>query len=168
VALDGKTLRGSSTPGAPGVHLLSALSHHLGLTLAHQAVADKTNESTQVETGLRQLVLPGRVLTREALLTQRQVAQTRVDAGGDYVLIVKHNPPQWRADLALVFTRPPAGDRQESTRTVAIGHGRIEQRHITTSEALVGYSAWPGLAQVFALGCHVITQKTGQERVEVA
>ena len=31
----------------------------------------------------------------------------------------------------------------------------------------MGYSAWPGLAQVFALGRHVITQKTTEERVEV-
>ena len=52
-------------------------------------------------------------------------------------------------------------------RTVDIGHGRIEQRNITTSEALVGYSDWPGLAQVFELGRHVLIQKTGEERVEV-
>jgi predicted transposase YbfD/YdcC len=167
VALDGKTLRGSSKQGAPGGHLLSALSHHLGLTLAQQAVDDKTNEITQVETVLRQLVLPGRVLTMDALLTQRHVAQTIVDAGGDDVMIVKNNQPQLRADLELVFTLPPAGDRQESTRTVDIGHGRIEQRNLTTSEALVGYSDWPGLAQVFDLGRHVITQNTGKERVEV-
>ena len=167
VALDGKTLRGSSKQGAPGVHLLSALSHHLGLTLAQQAVDDKTNEITQVETVLRQLVLPGRVLTMDALLTQRHVAQTIVDAGGDYVMIVKNNQPQLRADIELVFTLPPAGDRQESSRTVDIGHGRIEQRHITTSEALVGYSDWPGLAQVFEVGRHVITQKTDKERTEV-
>ena len=38
IALDGKTLRGSRKQGAPGVHLLSALSHRLGLTLAQQAV----------------------------------------------------------------------------------------------------------------------------------
>jgi predicted transposase YbfD/YdcC len=167
VALDGKTLRGSSKQGAPGVHLLSALSHHLGLTLAQQAVDDKTNEITQVETVLRQLVLPGRVLTMDALLTQRHVAQTIVDAGGDYVMIVKNNQPQLRADIELVFTLPPAGDRQESTRTVDIGHGRIEQRNITTSEALVGYSDWPALAQVFELGRHVLTQKTGKEQAEV-
>ena len=60
-----------------------------------------------------------------------------------------------------------AVDRQESTRTVDIGHGRIEQRNITTSEALVGYSDWSGLAQAFALGRHVITQKTAKERAEV-
>ena len=167
VALDGKTLRGSQKPGAPGVHLLSALSHHVGLTLTQQAVDAKTNEITQVETVLRQLVLKDRVVTMDALLTQRHVAQAIVDEGGDYVMIVKENQPQLHADIELVFTLPPAGDRQETARTVDIGHGRIEQRNITTSAALVGYSTWPGLAQVFELGRYVIMQKTGQERVEV-
>jgi predicted transposase YbfD/YdcC len=167
IALDGKTLRGSRKQGAPGVHLLSALSHRLGLTLAQQAVDDKTNEITQVETVLRQLVLKDRVVTMDALLTQRHVAQTIVDADGDYVMTVKENQPQLRADIELIFTLPPVGDRQETARTVDIGHGRIEQRNITTSEALVGYSDWPGLAQVFELGRHVMDQKTGQERVEV-
>ena len=166
-ALDGKTLRGSRKQGAPGGHLLSALAHHMGLPLAQQAVDDKTNEITQVETVLSQLVLPGRVFTMDALLTQRQVAQTIVAGGGDYVMIVKDNQRQFRSDIELVFTLPPAGDRQETARTVDIGHGRIEQRNITTSEALVGYSDWPGLAQVFELGRYVITQKTGEERVEV-
>jgi predicted transposase YbfD/YdcC len=167
VALDGKTLRGSRKQGAPGVHLLSAMAHHLGLTLAQQAVDDKTNEITQVETVLRQLVLPGRVFTMDALLTQRQVAQTIVAGGGDYVMIVKENQRHLLSDIELVFTLPPAGDRQETARTVDSGHGRIEQRNITTSEALVGYTDWPGLAQVFELGRYVMTQKTGEERVEV-
>ena len=167
IALDGKTLRGSRKQGAPGVHLLAALSHRLGLTLAQQAVDDKTNEITQVETVLRQLVLKDRVVTMDALLTQRHVAQTIVDEGGDYVMTVKENQPQLRADIELIFTLPPVGDHQETARTVDIGHGRIEQRNITTSEALGGYSDWPGLAQVFELGRHVIDQKTGKERVEV-
>ena len=79
---------------------------------------------------------------------------------------------------ALVATDPSAGlgsaDADDHRRSLSgrenrdLGtHGRIEQRNITTSEALVGYSTWPGLAQVFELGRHVIIQKTGQERVEV-
>lgn len=167
VALDGKTLRGSRKQGAPGVHLFSALSHHVGLTLAQQAVSDKTNEMTQVEAVLRQLVLPGRVFTMDALLTQRHVAQAMVDGGGDDVMIVKANQPQLHADIELVFTLPPAGDPQPSARTVDIGHGRIEQRNMTTREALVGHNDWPGLAQVFEIGRHVITKKTGEERGEV-
>ena len=167
IAVDGKTLRGSKKQGAPGTHLLSALSHRLGLTLAQQAVDDKTNEIKAIETVLEQIVLRGRVLTMDALLTQRQVAQTIVDQGGDYVMIVKDNQPQLKADIELVFTLPPAGDRQEYVRTVDGGHGRVETRNLTASEALVGYSDWPGMAQVFELGRHVITKKTEKERVEV-
>lgn len=167
VALDGKTLRGSKKQGAPGTHLLAALAHHEGVTLAQQAVDDKSNEITAVATILQQWVLEGRIVTMDALLTQRHVAQTIVDQGGDYVMIVKENQPRLLAAIELVFTLPPIGDRQDTARTVDIGHGRIEQRHVTTSEALVGYSDGPGLAQVFELGRHVITQKTGEERVEV-
>ena len=36
IAIDGKTLRGSQKQGAPGAHLLSALSHRLGITLAQK------------------------------------------------------------------------------------------------------------------------------------
>jgi len=53
------------------MHLLSALAHHVGVTLAHQAVDDKTNEIIAVETLVHQLVLEGRVMTMDALLTQR-------------------------------------------------------------------------------------------------
>lgn len=167
MALDGKTLRGSKKQGAPGTHLVSALAHPVGLTLAQQAVDGKTHEITAGEPLLGQLVLEGRLVTMEALLTHRHVAQTIVDQGGDYVMSVKDNQPQLRADIELVFALPPAGDRQATARTVDIGHGRIAQRNSTTSEALVGYSDWPGLAQVFELGRHVITQKTTEERVEV-
>jgi predicted transposase YbfD/YdcC len=167
MAVDGKTLRGSKKQGAPGTHLLSVVGHRLGLTLTQQAVDDKTNEIKAVETVLEQIVLYGRILTMDALLTQRQVAQTIVEKGGDYVMIAKENQRQLKADIELVFTLPPWGDCQDSTRTVDIGHGRVESRNLTTSEALVGYSDWPGLAQVFEVGRQVIEKKTGKERVEV-
>ena len=63
VALDGKMLRGTSQQGARGVHLLPALAHHVGVTLAQQAVAAKTNEITAVGTVLGQLVLMARMVT---------------------------------------------------------------------------------------------------------
>jgi predicted transposase YbfD/YdcC len=166
VALDAKTLRGSRKHGAPGVHLLSAVAHQVGVTLAQQAVADKTNEITAVETVLSQLVLTGRVVTMDALLTQTAVAETIVEAGGDYVMVVKANQPQLRAEIALIFAEPPIGDSQETADTIEIGHGRIEQRRVTTSQALAGYSAWPGLAQVLALERSVIIPKTGAVRTE--
>ena len=167
IALDGKTLRGSKKQGAPGTPLLSALAHHVGVPLAQHAVDDTTNAITAVETLRPQLLLDGRIVTMDALLTQRHIAQTMVEKGGDSVMIVKENQPHLRADIELVFTLPPVGERQATARTVDLGHGRMEQRKITTSEALVGYSDWPGLAQVFELGRHVMFPRTGQERVAV-
>jgi hypothetical protein len=65
-AIDGNTLRGSQKQGAPGAHLLSACAHRLGVTLAQQAVADKTNEIPVVLELLRRVGLAGRVGTRAA------------------------------------------------------------------------------------------------------
>jgi hypothetical protein len=103
----------------------------------------------------------------DALLTQRHIAQMMVEKGGDYVMIVKDNQPELRADIAMVFTLPPVGDHQATARTVDLGHGRSAQRNCTTREALVGASDWPGLAQVFELGRYVMFPKTGKERVAV-
>ena len=82
VALDGKTLRGSARQGAPGTHLLAALSPALGLTLAQRAVDDKSNEITAVQEVLKGLILEGRVITVDALLTQRKIARAIVAKGG--------------------------------------------------------------------------------------
>jgi hypothetical protein len=126
VALDGKTLRGSRKQQAPGVHLLSALSQRLGLTLNQVGVDDKTNEIGASPALLAGLVLEGRVFTMDALLTQREIAQTLVDAGGHYVMLVKENHPQLLADITLTFSSPPPG---------AIRPGRSPARATTAMAA---------------------------------
>lgn len=82
IAIDGKTLRGSKKQGAKDVHLLSAVSHGLGLTLGEQAVDDKTNEIGAVQHLLHLLVLEGRVVTLDALLTQKEIAKSILEKGG--------------------------------------------------------------------------------------
>src|ERR1019366_7633855 len=64
--------RGSRKPGAPRTHLLSAVSHRLGLTLGQVAVEEKTNEITAIHTLLTGLLLEGWVVTMDALLTQAE------------------------------------------------------------------------------------------------
>jgi hypothetical protein len=88
LAIDGKTERGSKKQGAPGTHLLSALSHRLGWALAQLAVDDKTNETFVIEDLLDILILKGRIVTVDALHTQRFVAQTILDWDADYVMLV--------------------------------------------------------------------------------
>ena len=82
VAIDGKTVRGAKKQGALDVHLLSVLSHRLGLTLDQQAVADHTNEIGAMPTVLADLLLEGRVVTADAMHCQRDTAQTIVEKGG--------------------------------------------------------------------------------------
>jgi len=108
VAVDGKTLRGSRKQGAPGAHLLSAVSHRLGLTLGQVAVEDKTNEIRLAAPLLRGLLLEGRAVTMDALLTQREVARAILAGGGDYVMLARDNQPQLRQDIATLFASPPS------------------------------------------------------------
>jgi predicted transposase YbfD/YdcC len=168
LAIDGKTLRGSRKQGAPAVHLLSVLSHRLGLTLWQQAVADKTNEIPVLEDVLHGLVVEGRVITVDALLTQRAVAERIVHGGGNYVMLVKGNQPQLQHDIQLVFHEAHAlAETMVAAETVDSGHGRLEQRRLTASSALLGYSDWPGLAQVFQIERGVTMKKSEKQRHEV-
>lgn len=77
------------------------------MTLGQTGVDDKTNEITAAPTLLAGLLLEGRVVTVDALLTQREVARVIVEAGGDYVMVVKENHPEMQADIALRFASPP-------------------------------------------------------------
>ena len=82
LAMDGKTVRGSARQGAVGTHLLSVVSHELGLTVAQHAVDDKSNEIPAATEVIRNLLLEGRVITVDALLTQRALARQIVEKKG--------------------------------------------------------------------------------------
>ena len=82
LAVDGKTLRGSSKQGARQTHLLSAVSHGLGLSLHQKGVDNKENEIPAMKRLLSELILKGRVLTMDALLTQKDIARQIVLKGG--------------------------------------------------------------------------------------
>jgi predicted transposase YbfD/YdcC len=43
----------------------------------------------------------------------------------------------------------------------------IEQRQLTASTALLGYTAWPGLQQVFQIERTITIKKTGRKRHEI-
>lgn len=167
VAIDGKELRGSKKQGAPAAHLLSALSHRLGLTLTQRGIDDKTNELTGLPEVLRGLVLEGRIFTVDAIHTQVKAAKAIIAGKGDYVMIVKENQPELLAEIKLVFEeRVLLAETMTTADTLDIGHGRIERRRLTASTALVGYSRWPGHQQVFEIERKRIIKKTGEVETE--
>ena len=159
LAVDGKTLRGTIPLGAShGVHLVAAYLPEEGVVLAQVAVDHKENEIVVVPTLLAQLDLQGTVVVGDAMQTQRELSVQVVAAGGDYVWFVKENQPTLLAEISELFTPPPitpghaAPARDFATaRTVEKGHGRLDERVLTASSMLAGYSDWPHLAQVFKL-----------------
>jgi predicted transposase YbfD/YdcC len=157
VTIDGKTLCGTIPAGAKqGVHLVAAYLPQHGCVLAEIAVTGKANELTVAPTLLAWLDLQGLIFTGDALFAQRNLSAQIVAAGGDYLWTVKGNQPTLRDDIAWLFEPLRAGERAgdydwRTARAVTKGHGRLEEREIVVSGALVGHSDWPGLAQVFKL-----------------
>lgn len=168
LALDGKSLRGSCQQGAAESHLVSILSHRLGLVVAQLAVSDKSHELGQLEPLLAALVLEGRVITADALHTQRTLAVLIVARGGDYLLPVKDNQPAWRQDIALVFAHAQSlADTISQARTIEQHGDRIEERSLRASTSLADYTDWPGHQQVLELRRTITNKRTGAQRAEV-
>jgi predicted transposase YbfD/YdcC len=175
IALDGKTLRGTIPRGQTrGVHLLAAYLPGEGLVLLQVAVEGHENEITAAPQVLKSLDLQGKIVTGDALLTQRKLSRQIVEAGGEYVFPVKDNQPPLLHDIPTLFTpepcvkgfSPPAKDLR-STSTVEKGHGRLERRTLSGSSDLKGYVDWPYAEQVFQLEREFKQLNTGQFTREV-
>ena len=166
VAIDGKTLRGSKKQGAKITHLMSVVSHELGITLTQKPMSQKTHEVPVSREVLKAFDVSGKVVTTDALLTQRSFSQAVLASGGDYVLPVKANHKQTYEDIERLFRRPAEttfqtaynilkaehqdwGETLDTVETVDEAHGRLETRRLTASTAINEYIGWPGVRQVF-------------------
>ena len=103
LAMDGKTVRGSGDRDKRALHLLSAIVHGSGVVVAQVAVGAKTNEITQVEPLFEERTIQGAVVTADALLTQKRIAEHLVEEKkAHYVFTVKDNQPTLRRDIAIL------------------------------------------------------------------
>jgi predicted transposase YbfD/YdcC len=135
--VDGKSLRGTRHSAADGqaVHLLAAADQRTGAVLSQRDVDGKTNEITRFEPLLEDLDLAGRVITADALHTQRETAEFVVTTkNAHYILIVKKNQPGLYATIKnLPWKDTPAGHSQQNQ-----GHGRQECRDLKTAAVAAG------------------------------
>jgi predicted transposase YbfD/YdcC len=139
IHLDGKTLRGTrcKSQKLKALHVVSAWAGQTGLTLGQVAVDTKSNEITALPELLKLLDLQDKTVTIDAIGCQKEIAQTIVDRGGDYVLAVKANQPTVHAALQAAFAQAPAPQLRSSRRTTTFekGHGRYEQRTVAVLPA---------------------------------
>jgi predicted transposase YbfD/YdcC len=158
-ALDGKALLGMpKREDGTAEYALSVYDVQAGKTLSQVAVGQKENEITKAPEAIQLAKIAGKVVTGDALHTQKRLVQEILYEQGDYLLPVKENQPKLYKNIQSLFApeypKPGFGKIQTDFLTVQKvnkGHGRIEKRILTTSEMLNTYAAWPGLAQVYRL-----------------
>jgi len=157
-SLDGKTMRGTIPGGEMrGTHLLSIFVPDQGLVLAQAAVDSKENEIVVAPTLLKQVSLKGCIVLADAMHTQRSLSEQIVEAGGDFVWVVKDNQPRTRWAIEKLFVHEMCNLRQgadlskeyQMGQQVDKGHGRITNRKLYSSTLLNDYLDWPHVAQVF-------------------
>jgi len=176
IAIDGKTLRGTISFDDPfGLHLLAAYMPGEGIVLMQMVVEkDKENEIVVAPKLLKCLDLRGKVVVGDAMQTQRDLSVQIVEAGGEFVWIVKDNQPNTRQAIEQLFAPekpvpglgcPPMDFR--TAKTVDKNGGRLEERTIIASSLLNDYLDWPNVGQVFKLERRFTNQLTGEIHHEI-
>lgn len=169
-AMDGKAMRGKQNGDEVGVeYLLSVYDVEESKVMSQVAIGRKENEITKASKILEQTEIAQKVVTGDAIHTQRGMSTRIIEAQADYVWPVKENQPRLHQNIRSLFApeypKPGFGKIPTdfiSAQTVNKAHGRIETRIITTSEMMNSYAAWPGLAQVYRLERHFIWRRNGK------
>ena len=110
VAIDGKVLRGSQPKRAgeadrvPGTYLVAAYAHASGLVVGQVRAAGKGHEQAAAKALLHQVPIAGRVVTADALLTQRDISEQIVTDRGDYLFPIDGNQPALLADAEAALS----------------------------------------------------------------
>ena len=93
LAVDGKVLRGSGRKDGKPLQLLSAVTHHLRLTLDQIPIQEKSNEIPALAPLLRKInPPPGVLITADAMHCQQESARfITQELGGDYLFGLKGN-----------------------------------------------------------------------------
>jgi predicted transposase YbfD/YdcC len=177
IHVDGKTLRqtGRTTPKLKALHVVSAWAGQTGITLGQVAVDAKSNEITAMPELLKLLDLQEKIVTTDAMGCQKEIAQTIVAGGGDYIFAVKDNQPTLHAEIQAAFAiaPTPSGRSSRLYTTEEQGHGREEQRTVQVLPARGALSAaqravWLGVLSVVMVTRVVWCEVTGKESIEVS
>lgn len=170
LGMDGKALRGTRMAGQErSDYVLSIYDGQNQRVLAQETIEEKENEIVAAPKVLGRVKLAGKVVTADAMHTQRATSAYIVEENGDYLWPVKENQERLYQDIHHLFApdqpKPGFGKIQtdfQCAEKVTCGHGRIEKRLIRTSSMLNDYLDWPGVEQVYYLERQFTWMRQGQ------
>ena len=147
LALDGKSLRGSTRGDGRAVHLFSAMLHESGVVVGQEEVDEKSNEITAFIPLLQGIDLTGALVTADAVHTQRDHARFLVeDKAAHYLFQVKANQPKLLEAIKAVPAENFSPEHEHTSR----GHGRTERRYARVAKAPENLD-FPHAAQVIVV-----------------
>lgn len=113
---------------------------------------------------LDEVEIEGKVMTADALLTQKAIAHYLVqERGADFVFTVKGNQPTLQRDSEALALRA----RRCDDATTEKGHGRITTRRIWCDDSLNAYVNFPHVQQVFCIERDVVHLKKGITTIDI-
>ena len=126
VAIDGKTVCGTDklTEDRSVLHIASAIVSELNLVIGSQECGTKTGEINAFRELVRLLDLSGSIVVADALHCNQNSAKAVIEAGADYLFVVKDNVPTLKSDIELYIQNEDIA----SHTTVEKNGGRIETR----------------------------------------
>jgi len=103
VAIDGKTVCSTDklTPDGSVLHIASAIVSELGLVIGSRECGTKTGEITGFRELIALLDIAGAVVVADALHCNKKSARAVIEAGADYLFVVKDNQPTLRENIEL-------------------------------------------------------------------
>ena len=138
VAVDGKTNKQGHDAAGDPIHLLNVFAQRIKLCLAQPLVTDgKATEPEALKAHLDELLQQFpfiRLLTADALFTQRPLARLILEADRDFLFVLKNNQPDVLDAVTLRFaeaaaTAPDAKTvEKKGLRSIHDGFGSMSRR----------------------------------------
>ena len=127
ICLDGKKLKGVSPTSRVnlGLYILNACVAENRISIGQKNVEDKSNAITAISFLIEELDITDAVVSMDAMVCQREIAQQIVDNGCHYLLSLKENQQELYDDVVCGFKACCAESVSEEWE---YDHGRFEVR----------------------------------------
>lgn len=147
IAIDGKTIHKT------GVHIVAAFAHIAKAVLFEIGTDEKGKELVIGPEVIKKISVKDRIVTGDALFTQRTFCELITSRNGGYLFRVKGNQDTLEKDIRLFFKDPPFKTSLKAHTTVDCWKGQVEKREISVSSdpQLIDYLQWPGLTHVWQM-----------------